>query len=99
MRLIIQDGTGQGENLCNSCQHFAKAELQNGKTLTKCAYFDRPLNTYVRTCTGHSQKHETSLWEMKQQAWILEVKKGKKIGFVSPDKRSKEQDLEADFLI
>lgn len=39
----------------------------------------------IKDCSQFREKGSMDQWEMEQKAWILEVKKTKIIGFMSPE--------------
>jgi hypothetical protein len=45
----------------------------------------------VTDCSTHSPKGSMSIHAMKSVAWVIEVKKGKFIGFLNPEERKKKK--------
>lgn len=67
---------------CNTCSRSQIMDMKNDRKV-----WCHSLEHYVppiEQCSMYTRKGEMDMWEMKEQAWILEVKKGKTIGFLSP---------------
>lgn len=72
---------------CNTCERAQIMDLKNSRHV-----WCHSLEQYVppvEQCSSYARKGEMDMWEMKEQAWVLEVKKGKTIGFQSPAERRK----------
>ncbi len=86
----IQGGTAPSKNLCLSCTYFNKVEFQNGNTDMFCSSYelrgDRgfKLHAMVAECTAFEDKGYITLYELEKMAWVLEVSKQNKIGFITP---------------
>ena len=78
--------------LCGSCKHSHCLRTAKGKTFIQCEMLKAPANNItepVESCSEFDEHGTMARWELEQIAWVLEVKKGKTIGFVSPAERSK----------
>jgi hypothetical protein len=72
-------------NLCAKCKNsiVAKGESFRYK-IVYCQSLQSPIKFIVEKCSGFQGKLEKSLWDIQAIGWILEVKKGRIMGFVSP---------------
>jgi hypothetical protein len=68
--------------LCNDCKHLQLARTEFSVLFAKCFEFEIFLRENQKTieCTHYNQKNSLSLSEMKDIAYIIEVK-NKEIGF------------------
>jgi hypothetical protein len=86
--------------LCALCAH---AEIVSGDTEMQRAVgctnlvraTQRQIRWPVRSCSGYEERGKPSQFELERIAWILEVKRGKRIGFASPLERRRKK-MEAD---
>ena len=70
--------------LCSSCGEGTTVRFKGGGTRIKCHRLEAMINRPVTDCDSYEPKNATSLYEMKETAWILEHKGGKVIGFKGP---------------
>lgn len=100
----VRGGTPPGTNLCESCKHFKRLTYQNGNSFAQCGAFGSPImDNYtlrgdVAECNRHEEKNAEELWQLKDKAWIIEVSKSRKMGFISPTERKKKHQEEIDGL-
>ena len=72
--------------LCHTCKHAHIRSFDTGKQEVICGRLDvnalmpRP----VVECTMYEEKGTMDEWDMEKIAFVLETKKGKPIGFLSP---------------
>lgn len=67
---------------CNTCSRSQIMDAKNSRRV-----WCHSLEQYVppiEQCSTYTRSGEMDMYEMKEQAWILEVKKGNAIGFLSP---------------
>lgn len=74
--------------LCHKCQHSTIVTLKSGSTIYYCSDFSVRLSSPAVECSSF-QEEGKSKWEMERIAWILEVKKGKVVGFVAPNPKKR----------
>lgn len=74
---------------CSTCNYsFIYSTVRD--TVVECHYGkDKIMREPVVECSSYEEKNSQSLYEMKEKAWILEVKKGRVIGFVSQEELRK----------
>ena len=97
--LKIEGGTAKSGNLCVSCVYGMEISTQCGENYVMCGNFDVPsrlknllsAGKEVSSCTVYQPKGFKSEHELKNIAWILEVSKSRKIGFISPEERRKKE--------
>jgi len=93
----IKEGVIRG--LCGQCQNaiVRQDEGASEPVVTCMAYYgpSRDINKPVESCSSFEARGKNTLEEMKRVAWILEVKKGKPMGFKNPDE-AKEMKLVTD---
>ena len=100
----VRGGTPPGTNLCESCKFFKRLTYQNGKTAAQCAAFGSQMtDNYwlegdIAECTRHEAKDVEDLYQLKEKAWIIEITKSRKIGFISPTERNRKQQEKIDEL-
>lgn len=92
MKVRVLGGTPSSANLCKKCEYYRNLQYQKGDVLSYCAAFRIPLHDEVAECTSFETKGTKGLWELEKDAWILEVSKTRKIGFVSPLERKRRGD-------
>lgn len=80
---------------CNTCQYAQIMTTKNDHRVW-CHNLNHAVPP-IEQCSSYTRKGEMDMWEMKAQAWILEVKKGKTIGFLSPTD-AKKKNMEPDDL-
>jgi len=105
MIIKVKDGTPLNKNLCLTCIYFNKTEFHNGTTNMFCSNYDlrgdggKKLEATVAQCTGYEDKSYVSLYKLEKIAWILEVSKLNKIGFLHPKswkEKHKDEDITPD---
>ena len=77
-------GTPKDINLCDSCSNFQLTRFQGGSEIRLChVTMGEPLRIpdSVSECSRHHDKGYEALYELEGKAWVLEVKKGRTIGF------------------
>ena len=90
LRVKIRDGVGRG--LCGTCRSVLRTVDNNGTERVLCmaarneeggpAVVNRP----IVECSAYRGLHDMSEYEAERLGWILEVKKGRVIGFKPPPK-------------
>jgi len=85
LRMNIKEGPARG--LCGKCQNAIIRQEETGEPFVSCgAYYPpRDIVRNVVSCTGFDERGQNTVDEMKKIAWILEVKKGRIMGFKTPD--------------
>lgn len=93
LRVRVKD---EPKSLCVRCQHGLVMKGAFGQETTKCSILG------IQSCTGEDPKtvpfevRECSRFVaqelfapnwMEQRAWVMEVKKGKPVGFITPLER------------
>lgn len=70
---------------CQTCDYSQIMDTERERTVYchNMSKFVGPL----RECSAFRAQDSMDKWEMEQKAWILEVKKTKIIGFMSPEDR------------
>lgn len=92
MKVNIRFRDGIASGVCGGCENFSLMVDQRGREMAICAYhyptirITRPL----KFCTDFQAKGTQDRHEMEKTAWILEVKKGKVIGFRPPKRKGEE---------
>ena len=84
-RMRIVEGVARG--LCGSCRNSQIRTHDNGESLVECGQFYEHVHKVtrpVKECSEYLAKNAATEREMRETAWIIEVKKGKNIGFISP---------------
>jgi hypothetical protein len=72
-------------SLCSKCKYSVIAKGESFKQrIVYCREFDSRVNFEVEKCSEFKGKLEKSIWDMQREAWVLEVRKGRVIGFMSP---------------
>lgn len=91
MRIKVKGGTAKSGNLCEGCDSYSRVDFQDGESAHLCnagniggIYRPLRLTAPVADCTEFQPKGHVSLWDLKEKAWIIEVTKGRKIGFHTP---------------
>ena len=89
MKIQIKNFNHHG--MCSKCRNSQIIEGNNIKqTIVLCHYYDRMVVPFeVKECNRYSSVLEKDEYELGKIAWILEVKKGKPVGFISPDEVKK----------
>lgn len=76
------------QTLCATCRHGVTAEGRSAgggpESIAMCAYLHRPIPLRVESCNSYANKHDQSIMEMRQVAWLLKTDGAKVIGFVHP---------------
>jgi hypothetical protein len=72
--------------LCGTCR---SAHIRDGDRFADTQIFCNEMpgervRFLVRSCSEYARKNEQDRYEMEQIAWVLEVKKGRVIGFRPP---------------
>jgi hypothetical protein len=97
MRLNIKQQTDVEVDLCRTCRY---ATLVEGSTATqrinRCSCLGARVPFPVTSCNEWQDRSATDLWDMKQIAWVVEVKGSRPIGFLNPDQRRKNGDPDFD---
>ena len=86
----VRGGTPSGKSLCESCRNCFRATGSGSNEVTLCvANFETALRIDfpVYDCTKYDDKGYPTQYEMEQMAFVLEVKAGRVIGFLSPEER------------
>ena len=96
MGFNVKGGTVKhgGPSLCESCQN---ATIVKGQTLDEeivlCSEMNyKPVRFKVTECSDYEKHNTMKLWQMVQMAWPLATKKGKIIGFMSPEEARRRKD-------
>ena len=88
VRMKIKEGVERG--LCGTCRNaIIRTDLAGEQEVWCEAAFQNPMliRKPIGDCSHHDFKFIMQKYEMEQKAWILEVKKGKIVGFVRPEDR------------
>lgn len=94
MRMKIKNETKPNIDLCRSCSYATIAEGVAGTQQVKqCTQLGR-VPFPVTSCSQWEDKSATALWDLQQIAWVIEIKGGRPIGFLSPAERRKNGDLD-----
>ncbi len=72
--------------LCESCKN---STIINGRSF--CHQVQRYVEYPVTQCSGHETLNHMDKYTASQIGWVLEVKKGKPIGFVSPAQKRRQE--------
>lgn len=76
------------QTLCVTCTHGQVTTIKNGKVINYCHSIGQSIPGPVMECTGYEQDGKTS-YDYEKMGWVLEVKKGKMMGFISPQEAKK----------
>ncbi len=72
IHLKVEGGTASGkENLCINCRWYKRVIFHKGESIHKCQEFNRNLLGPVFECTEYDDQRNASLYDMKEQAWII----------------------------
>lgn len=74
--------------LCGTCEngHVRRGD-RYWDVQIQCGEASRlPVRRLVRSCSAYVQRNALEKYELEQMAWVLEVKRGKPIGFRPPGK-------------
>lgn len=72
MLIKVVGGTAKDDkNLCLTCQHSKVAEDSKGEQLIGCSAFGMMMKTKIVKCTAWVDVSQVSLYDMKQEAWII----------------------------
>ena len=77
------------DGLCGSCRWSTVARRSRGPAFIRCNQFERMIQSPMVDCSRYLQAGSQTQFEMEDSAWVLEVRKGKVIGFTSPEERRK----------
>lgn len=98
MKTKIYDGTRGEKNLCHSC---SLAVIQKGSALSQetifCDYTRKELPFTVVECNQYDAVENVNLKNMREIAWTLEISKGRKVGFMTPEQRKEKEKEERSF--
>lgn len=77
---------GVAGGLCGRCEESTVMTDERGREVVYCHYFHptKRIQMRVKECTDYTARGALSYHEMKNTAWVLEVKKGKPVGFRPP---------------
>lgn len=79
------------KTLCKQCEHSVCRTFDNNHEDVECTVFkSKSLRRPVIECSTFLAKGSQSLWDMEQKAWVLEVKKGRPMGFKRPGDKEDE---------
>jgi hypothetical protein len=85
--------------LCEKCNSSFITEDENGNVSVQCSNWkvtggenNKFITKKIVKCNGFVEANKISYHEMSKIAWIIETKKGKPIGFISPQE-AKEKKL------
>lgn len=90
MNIKVHDGTPQhgGKGLCHSCKHshVFRGAAESEVSVRCQALFEQPIfiTRPVVECSEYANKTNKSLYDMEKIGWVLAMKNGKTIGFLSP---------------
>lgn len=100
LKLKIREGTrSDGKRLCDGCRHGQVMRgAADSEEVVYCHQLDSRAPMRVVECNQFDDKSLPSLWDYQQIAWVLETSPGRKIGFVSPEKRRKAGRHHSDLL-
>ena len=74
----VEGGTARNdENLCDNCQNATIATDSKDQSYVQCAVFSQMINTRIVKCTAWKHTNHQSLWDMREQAWIIGRSTGK----------------------
>lgn len=87
-RVHIKEGIGRG--LCGSCANSTVVRFTTGDDYYRCEQISfgsrgGRIPAPVSECSDYHPINTPTKFEMKEVAWVLETKKGKVIGFLSPE--------------
>src|SRR5687768_8337510 len=89
MKFKMQGGTAQGStNLCSSCRaaHRTRSAQSNAEVVRCANMRGRVVPEPVAECNQYEDASQPTITAMREIAWpIAADKKGKMIGFMSPD--------------
>ena len=83
MKFTIKSDSGHG--LCDSCRNATIAKMADESHIMRCSEFERFLKGKIIECNEYQPVGRLSDYEMEDKAWILEVKKGRILGFKPPE--------------
>jgi hypothetical protein len=88
MRINVRGGTvsNAGVGLCESCRNgtVIRGDTEKQK-IVLCGMMERqPVGFEVRECGSYDDRRRPSLSSMRQIAWDLDLKGGRKAGFTAP---------------
>lgn len=71
---------------CASCKHFMFAESEFSIWYARCNGFGVKLSHKdpIVNCSSYTEVGSMSLWEMKEMATLIEGKKSRAAGFITP---------------
>lgn len=79
-------------NLCKTCKNSLVIEGENFRNkFIKCHEAGEFIPFPVTRCSGFEEKNAVDIYDMQKIAWVLEVKKGTVMGFISPIDRKKKE--------
>ena len=92
MRIKVKNGTRPDVDLCRTCRFATIVEgPANTQKIKQCSQLGR-VPFPVVSCNDWEDTSATDLWDMKQIAWVVELKGTRRVGFLSPDQRRKNGD-------
>ena len=93
MHIKVEKGTRPDIDLCQSCSFATIASGAAGsQQIKRCSELEQRVPFPVNDCSSWNEKGATSLWEMQQIAWAVEVKGDRAIGFLNPKQRREKGD-------
>jgi hypothetical protein len=94
MYLKILNGTPKfGASLCTSCNHVTHIKGHGFSQEMQFCNITMPgqlIPFPVSECSDYASKRDAKLADMEKTAWILNIKGGRHVGFVRPDKFKEE---------
>lgn len=95
MLIKVKDGTklSAPTSLCASCSnvtHIKGASLSEEIQFCSAVYPASQISFPVVSCTDFSRRGDTKLKDMEKVAWIVNIKGGRAVGFVTPDQFKEE---------
>jgi len=95
MVIKVRNGTKKSQDsLCKSCMWGLVAEGQSSNELVQICQKSLNNNIFmafpVYECTGYFRTAQVDLKNMEKIAWILTIKGGRPVGFITPDRFKEE---------
>jgi len=77
------------ESLCNHCDYGQVMITSKGDRVVICNSWGRQVLPNITECSTYAPKGSLNEYELRKIAWILEVEKGKVVGFSPPKQEEK----------
>lgn len=95
MKISIKDTVN---TLCSTCKYAHIRKSRNNDVVIKCWRFDERIKREVVDCTDYDHKNTPYIQDMVQIAWVINLDKPGKIGFVHYKDLSEAEKRDLEFL-